>query len=110
MLILSQARKLYVELWDKYVTPKEKEARTVVERITKKFAISAKEDVGFAEFPRPGVSKADFKKIVKATEEEMKKISYTNYDVFETTVVVDFDGEKKAWEEYERQICKKCPT
>jgi len=61
-----------------------------------------KSDVGFVEFPRPGVPKGKFQKLVREAENKFRELDITKsgayYDVFETTIVVDFPEQKRWFE------------
>ena len=61
-----------------------------------------KSDVGFIEFPRPGLPTSKFRKLVREAEEKFREINLpatgAYYDVFETTIVVDFPEQKKWFE------------
>jgi len=57
--------------------------------------IGYKADIGFLEFPRPSVSTAKFKEIVEEAEAKLKELGYDNYDVYETTMVINFPEQVK---------------
>jgi len=86
----------------KYSPPIESEVHKELQKITEKYGVRYKEDLGFMEFPRPSVSAELFQKIVTETVQKLKDLGYSSFEVFETTIVVDFPGEKKAVEEWEK--------
>jgi len=86
----------------KYRSSLEEKVAEEMRKITEKHGVGYKRDLGFMEFPRPDVSPQKFNQIVVEAEQKLKELGYDWYDVFETTIVVDFPGEKKAYEEWEK--------
>jgi len=90
------------EFIKRYKSPLEETVDAEMRKIIQKYGVNYKRDLGFMEFPRPGVSRSKFQAIVTEAEQKLKELGYDWYDVFETTIVIDFPGEKKAYEEWER--------
>lgn len=86
----------------KYSPPIEDTVFEEMKKIVVKHGVNYKKDLGFMEFPRPGVSDEKFKEIVADAERKLGELGYGYYDMFETTIVIDFPGEKKAYEEWEK--------
>lgn len=83
----------------------DKEKLTIENRVCKAMedwlsdkGIGYKSDVGFLEFPRPSLPSARFNKLMKEAEEKLKELGYSNYDIFETTMVIDFPEQIKWFE------------
>lgn len=90
------------ELVEKYRSPLEKRVTEEMQQIIKKHGVGYKSDLGYMEFPRPEVSSSQFRIIAAEVEQKLKELDYDWYDVFEHSIVIDFPGEKKAYEEWER--------
>lgn len=77
---------------------KENQVYTAIRNWLDSRGVSYKFDVDFIEFPRPNLLPEDFRKLVKEAEEKFEELGYTNYDVFETTIVVNFPERKRTVE------------
>lgn len=83
------------EEWNEEKLKVENSVCKAIEDWCDKKGIGYKSDVGFLEFPRPSVSNTKFKEIIKEIEEKLKELGYDNYDVFETTIVINFPEQIK---------------
>jgi len=92
------------ESWDEQELAEQNRLCQEIEKWLESESIPYKSDVGFIEFPRPGFSPEEFKKLIAKAEAKFKELklgeSKAYYDVFETTIIVDFPEQTKWFETF----------
>jgi hypothetical protein len=90
------------EFIEKHKSPLDEKVDAEMRKIIQKYGVGYKRDLGFLEFPRPEVSSSKFQYIATEVKQKLGELGCVEYDVFETTIIVNFLAEKKAYEEWEK--------
>jgi len=90
----------------KHSPPIEDTVHKEMQKIIEKYNVGYKADLGFIEFPRPAASPEMTRRIIAEAEQKLKELGYKHYDVFEHTIIVEFPGEIKAYEEWKKADLK----